>query len=342
MKAHLYYPEPGAVHVEPTTEVVVCFQSPPEDWRDTAHIKIGGEPAVISGAVQKGYETTRIMDEEEHVLWGVRRVRGLPPKDVMVQAWCSPENTTLDQRFFVRGAHTRSMSPPIRGPRSPVFGGFFVVGQDQWHIGRDTYERPQTWLKRAKPVYRDGEYFAVYPEQGRICSLVDDEIIVDSIPRFVFRGARSWDISPGWKVVSCNGDETFLCKKKEIHTWDISAKSVSICGGWIHLNMGEFSAHLPSSYWPARCERGLDSWYIMPNPGDGKMVFSKDMFVWWNKERMLVRHEPYPMIGKSQDIMWERDDIDEDFESVKIIDDSHVLVNKSNYLNTLHPAVTKI
>jgi|AntRauTorckE6833_2_1112554.scaffolds.fasta_scaffold06387_2 hypothetical protein len=342
MSAYLYYPTPGSSHVSPTSEIVVCFVEPPDDWQKKTFIKVSGQWAVYRGEAIDPFETTRVVDDDENVLWGLRLRGGMPSKSIMVQAWCDGVLTTVDDRFFVRGAKACVPSPMTTGRRLRMPGGYFTVGKNHWQVGDKRIDGVPDWLQFGRPATDGDHFFAVYPNRGRIVTWHDGEVVEDGIPEYVLRGAKAWDVGQGWVVAAAHHDETLVCTPGNVYPWDIVAKDVAVRDGWIHLDLGQVTAHLPSGYAPSRWERGLSSWYVLENPGEGQNVFSDEMFVWWNDNEMIAKHAPDPITAEFEGMRWKESDIGEAFDTVRIVDSHHVVVNDHLYLNTYTPEVIRL
>lgn len=338
MRPYLVHPEPGSINVPPDSEVTVCFEDPPEDWRDRVNIKIGGEWAVRSGEVARPYSTTRTLTKCGNLRWSIRRINGLKPGVHLIEAWCG-DQSTVDQRIYVQGA--RVSIPRPDQPRARIPGGFFAIRKGGWIIRGEHIDVPD-YLSGGVPTWGGRRCIGVYPNHSRILLESDDGVSSEPIPKFAFEGHIEWsasDTEGGWVVVSRTRKGVVVARPDSLHLWEIHPNSISVDTDFIHLDLDRQTAHLPTSYRPSGAERSLKSWYTIENPGPGNNRFSQNMHVWWTDGKMLAKHDPEPYRGAYNGILWTDEDIGDEFRSVEIVDNDLVIVNDTYLLNTRRPKI---
>lgn len=338
---HLLKPNPGAVQVDPQTEILISFQDiPDENWKDQVNVDINGRMAIRDGTIHPDFETTRCNRSHQTGRWGIRPNDPLPEQDIMVQASCAGD-CSENQRFFVRGSSTNySPNRPAYTVRKKTWhtAGWFWIHKEGWKTPFQSIEAP-VYPSRVVPV-AGRTWMAIYPKRGILQYIQDGDIQEESFQPV----EEDADVDciygdRGWLLVAndSNGVHTFG-DDHECH-WGFQADDVCI-EEMIHAKVGTLSFHLPLFYDPAIGENTLESWYMMSQHlEESEIAFKNDLCVVWNEDQMIARHDFDPLLGESDDMLWESDDIDAPFKDVRILNSNHVLVNDNIYLNTRYPKI---
>jgi hypothetical protein len=346
--ATLLSPPNGSTNVDPNAEILISFRgAPQDDWERLVFIKVDGEIAVFGGQDRDPFRTTKIQRVGEFAYWGLRRVGGLRCRDIVVQAMAGPEACSVDQRFFVSGAKAsvfHNITDRVLVEQWMAFG-LTAVCVGSIHVQGDRFPVPTTWER--PHLIAGKKTIVVYEDPGVIVTLTKRGMKTTWVPRAWLSSAKKVVgaslRSGGWWVgiLSESGTLTVITNKSS-HQWEVAATDVHVSENFVHLDLGTKSAHLPLDYEPTPHERFIDSWYQVEQPPHGRLAFSDDFCVWWRPERMVSRHRFSPFMGDSDDMLWTKDDIGEEFAEVGIVDSHHVLVNGHLYLNTLYPEVVRL
>lgn len=315
MNAHMSYPPSNSTNVDPMTEILVTFENSGGDRKDI-NIIVDGEWAVREGLLEDPFLEVRFHESGGVIQIGVRKRIPLAPRDIMVSAWCKPGCSSVEQRFFVRGAKTNVL-PPNSTRSCWSSGGFFSTDKGSPFPSRIV-------------VTKDGE---VIMDESR--HFIPPEIVSDEMDIIRFEGS--------WIMVSSRKGKTYISTPDRLNVYDFDCTNISVNKDLISAKLdGGMSIHLPTSYIPSSTERDPCDWFSFSHEGNWSMRFEKNIHVWWNEEEMMVKHEPNPLLGLSDDMLWTNKDIKSDFTSVRIVDKNHVVVNDSMYLDTINPKITKI
>ncbi len=317
MTAYLTHPGSGSVHVDPLTEILVTFETDC-GAKDDIHIVVDGTPAVISGQIVEGFVETRYSQQDGIIQMGIRKRGKLPPRDILVSAWCQPSCSTVEQRFYVRGAQCKAIASPKSKERwCRTLGGVFST---PW--GRPFPSRIA--VNKEGFIVRDDRRWYVPPE-----------IILETMDIVRY--------SSSWLLASANKNRTYVAQPTRIDVYNFGAEKVHITDDLINLKVNEdTSAHLPLDYHPAYTERGVDSWFRFRHEGSWNMEFTNHVHLWWCEDKMIAKHFPKPLRGKSDDMLWTKKDLKSEINKVRVVDSSHVVVNDDLYVNTYHPEITHI
>jgi len=317
MKAHLTSPTTGSVHVHPSTEIVIAFYLD-EPRKESTNIRIDGEWAAIKGVTQPGFVETRHSIHKRTMTWGFRKRGGLPSRDIVVSAWCHPSCRTHEQRFFVRGAKT-SISTHVKN-------GY------NWCMSKGGVFQTQDAIPFPDRISID--------DQGTI-KMDESKWFVPQ--RFVNENIYIARYGLAWALVSSSKKKTFIATPEYTGTFKFGGSKVFVSDGYFHVQVdSSTTAHLPVGYRPSSTETSIKDWFCMKHKGDWDVIFGKGVHIWWNPEKMIIKHKPEPIMGRSDDMLWTSKDIKSEFEDIEILDDSHVLVNGRIYLNTMYPEIKTI
>lgn len=342
----LLHPIEGSIGVDPRTDIVIRISSPPDGWRDKLYITLNGYDVVEKGHTAEGVEPTQIVETEVYVEFGFRLTKALPPRDILVQARVGSTHMTRNSRFYIQGAETKPHLPGRCLELERIPGGFFGIRRDEWCIRGETVDIPDRF-NYGYPVYARGVYIGVYPKNHAVLVYKNGNLEIHPTPPYVLGRAKSWDATyvedlDEWMVLSKTPDELGVLRPESYKSWDLNPQSIDVSSSWVNLDFSDKTAHLPASYVASRAEGGLDSWYLLDNPGHGQSKFRDDLHVWWNSEQMLAKHDPVPFTNAFDGMLWESDDIDEAFKRVDLVDSHHVTVNDRLYLNTKQPKITHV
>ena len=202
------------------------------------------------------------------------------------------------------------------------------------------------YLQGGTAHWSEGHPIVVYKKHSSVGYLHDGVFHLDPLPKNVLSRSHQWDVTwtdDKWVLIARHANRIAVSRPEDLHFWDIRPQGVSITPEWVHLDLGQMTAHLPTMYRPGRCEKTLNSWYIFENPDEGRNKFQEDIHVWWSQSRMIARHNPHPYTGEFHGMVWTSDDIpDEGFENVEIADHQHVIVNDTFLLDTRFPEVKRL
>lgn len=330
--SYLKDPSPGTWNASPTCHILLAFPHVTSDWRDDLHVRINDTPVIEEGRELDGISILsldhgRVRFKPDRCTW---------PEHVFVQASCEGHQTH-NARFLTEDASTKRHPRFVHGSRT----GSWHITPEAWHLPHGTYDAPDG--PEDAPQYitsHNGGYFAIYPEKGVLQWAHSRQPTTHT-----FRSVQNpTDIAVtshdnAWHLALKN-DTTFQTSSAETTTrWDFVPPSIQTSQGYWHVRYDALSYHLPleAGQWPHATT--LESWYMSEQYPEGTLHFDRNMAVWHAANKMIVRHDFEPVTDTSKDMLWTSDDIPalERFDDVKIIDDSHVLVNDTWFLNTRHP-----
>lgn len=317
MNVYLTRPASGSVDVDPLIEILITFEHP-DPHREDVFVRVDGEWAVIAGEVTENFTETRCTNIKGVMQWGLRRAGGLPPRDIVVSAWCTPQCSTVEQRFFVRGARKKAMiNIPINHNWCRVSGGVFAVSEGRPFPGDIV-------------VHDSGKV-----DLGNRSVYLPPQVLSDVLD------IRRIDGS--WALISSDGQDTYLVRPGQIHVFKFESMAVGITDRYLNFQIApDASGHIPVNYYPSSNETSASDLFRFQHTGAWDMQWRNDISVWHNENEMIVKHESRPMRGISDDILWTQEDLDEPIEDVRIIDKSHVLVNNHLRLNTKTPEIREV
>lgn len=307
----LSYPLAGTTNVNPQTEIITIFKHPFVRKGDV-NIKVDGQWAVRGGSIQAGFRTTRLSESEGMLKWGVRCPGGLASRDILVQAWCFHDCSSVEQRFFVRGA-TTSATHHVK---------------DNWIESGGT-----TFCSKQRP-------FAGGIEVG-FGGKIGDDIVPRTILKKVMDARKT---SNGWVLCSSDDKYTWVATPKFIHRYEFPSRKIKITDDWINCKVTSArTAHLPVGYQPSFNEKSSDDWFEFIHQGRWEIEFASGLHIWWNSKEMIAKANPNALTGQSDDILWTAQDMNvKSIESVKILNRHNVIVNDSVLVDTHNPRVEEV
>lgn len=299
MVAYMIKPSPGESNVDPRSEIIIVFESGEEE---DVFIKIDNEQAVSKGYTHKGFSTTFSKSFDNKIIWGIRKLKGLPKRDILVQAHTSNFCYTVDQRFYVKKSNTKKV---------------FDLDKKNWcHTKNKIYQSDNTPTRWG----------------------VDIEDF--DIPESVTKGSLKLELGyqkGEWRVVSCHKDKVMLAGPDFVIPFYFIARDAIISEDIINLILEDGStAHLPFLYTPAPQE---NCWFFVKH--DKKNIsFGDGIHVWWDEKGFITKRDIKPITGKSDDMLWTHQDVGTNIRSLEIVNRDILLINKSVIIHTDMPKVS--
>lgn len=321
MKAFLSYPYPGTTDVRPDTEISVIFLDVPHRSYDDVNIKVASVWAVKDGEIQPGFRTSYRHHANGTMSWSFRSLTGLPPKDILVQAWCGLDRCTIEQRFYVRGAKVEyAHRIPKDHNWCKVEGGVL------------TCPKPFIPFKTGIKVSPKG----VIKNSAGLTFFVKPQWLGDSFHAYEHKGGM-------WTVVGLSKSRVYVIKVNRFNKYEFGAQSATITDEFINLQLSHNeSLHLPLSYEPMPSDKYVSHWFRFRHEGKWKMEFFEDKHIWWNKDKLIAKHDINPIANYAYDMMWTAEDFGEPIRKIEDISEDHILVNGHLRINTRNPTIEHV
>lgn len=318
MKAFLSHPYPGSTDVRPDVEVSVTFVDVPHRNYDDVNIKIASVWAVKNGEIQKGFRTTHRHHSGDIMGWSVRSVTGLPPKDILVQAWCGLDRCTIEQRFYVRGAKVDfSHNIPTNHNWCKVPGGVLTCKKPSVPFKTGIKVNPNGTIENSlglkffiKPQWLGDEFHAYEHKRGL------------------------------WTIVGLSKSRVYITGVNKFNKYEFGALAAKITDDFINLVVSENeSLHLPLHYEPRIDDRYMSHWFRFHHDGNWNIEFFEDKHIWWNKEKLIAKHDINPIAEYAYDMLWTSEDLGEPIRSIENLCEDYILVNDHLRINTRNPSI---
>lgn len=302
------HPEAGTTMVSPNSEIVVVFFT--KEDPTNIFIKVNGEDVVQYGRPVYPWVITRMYQGESIIQIGIRSTRTLDKGEIYVDASCGNSCRTIDERFFVAG--TSFTLPVMHGKR--VFGG--------WYYGKGLVIDDEVELMDNHILHVKGENYAVG----------SDWISRDSYYR---------ETPLGWRVVSFFDGYFNVIGDRYFRQYEMPGDQYFVCSKNVNFSKNSnTTTHLPLA---------SEEMFEFHHPGEWKHIFFENHHVWWNADEFIAKHDIEPASGRSADILWKKKDARvatnhriQDFTSIEICRNFHVIVNEKLYLNTRYPSVRRL
>ena len=274
----------------------------PSGDKEFVNIKIDGEYAVKDGQTTKKYITIESFNIGNKIKWSIRRRSPLPKSDIFVDARSSPSCYTVEQRFFTKGAK-------VEKEFSPDY---------------------KNWCLTKSGVYS----CAGTPTRTRVQleKFVSQELI-DSCNHADF---AIYDT--GWRFVGCQDDKTILVGNDVEREFNFTSENPRIEKDLISVETDMKTLHLPFGYVPTRIE---DEWYSMRKLKEN-VIFRMGIHIHWDESGFITRVNPCPISKRSEDMIWESQDIGEAIKSIEVKSVNKIIVNDHKLIHTRHPKIEKL
>jgi hypothetical protein len=329
-EAYMASPTCGDINILPQVEILIVLKHKYAYLSDVC-IKINGKYVVKNGEASKDYVIVRSYKKNDFIRFGIRHKNGLPEESIMVQAWCSTECRTINEIFFVKGAHS-------------------TIGIKEFNSKLRVNKCNSGYVLSNEVVFESGMEFDINQHEVRMFNakkniidraMVPEKFMDDYISYYACANGEDWSF-----LISGKKDSLMIRSDLRVgKLYEFPMTDIHINNQWVqgrNPKNGQ-TYHLPYKYIPGKLD---NFWFKMQFDEHEQYPYCKlwgKTQAWFNLNEIIVRYDCDPVLNEFSDILWTALDIGVPrIKSVKIISNSSMIVNDSFLVDFINPNVCKI
>lgn len=333
----LIEPSPGDVSVRPDTAITISVPAV-ANAKSKIIVRLAGQLIFERGRLSEGWGIEREWKIDGRHLIRFTTSRPLAQQDYLVQIEVVGLCRSINQRFVVQGARVDCPCPPdelaIR-----MDGGFFWIDGQIWRFPDRELEAPARY-GRAIPI---GEGCAVYRRAGIVAWRHQHTIHTCAVPKCLLEPQvkLSMIIHPDgdFSLSGCGiyTGALWLMHKQHLSHWPRArALDAAVTSGWLNVNMGDESRHVPLFYKKSPSDVDTSDFFSMKMYESMRSTWSMRWYnskhIWYSRSSIIIHEKPNPYMNESEKRLIERHVINEDISSVENSGSCHILVNKKHII----------